>query len=800
MKVVLSWLREFAPTDLDAEELAELITARGVKVEDVLHPWSSLEGVVAARVVGVADHPDSDTLCVARVDDGTGVHQVVVGVRNMEAGDLVPWARPGARVPTLPVPLGAKELRGEISNGMLCAPDELAISADHGGILLLNGEGLEPGADVRDALGLDDAVLDIEVEPNRPDFLSVYGVAREVAAATGVPLQDPDLTISENGEPAAGAATIELRAPDGCPAYLARVIRGVGPSAAAPLRVQARLTAAGMRPLSAIVDATNYAMLELGQPLHAFDLDRLAGPGIVVRRAADGERLVTLDGVERRFTPEDLLICDVERPVAVAGIMGGADAEVSGETANVLLESAYFTRTGVLRTARRLELHSEASHRFERGTDPEGTGRAAARCAALIAAWSGGRVLPGTAEAGGPPERRWVSMRPTRASALLGYEVSPADAAGAFEVLRMQIRAGEERLEVEVPGYRVDIEREVDLIEEVARIQGYDRIASTLPTVRQAGGMPPSYAFRRRLRDVLLRAGLHEACLLSFASERDLAIAAGTSTADAPFPIRLANPLLADEAALRTGLLPGLLHVAARNRARDVRSVALFELGTVFRAGDPVDERSRVAAVLHGAAGEGWDAAARSFDALDARGVVEALMDDLGIASWSLDASAAGASMHPGRSATILVGDEAAGVVGELHPRLAEELELQGRVALVELEVAALASAAGATRFALREVPRFPPIRRDLAFVVPEDVPAGAVQDALDAAAGELLGSSLLFDVHRGDPLPAGMKSLAFEVEFRAAGRTLTGEEADRAVAAIVDRLEAGFGATIRSG
>jgi phenylalanyl-tRNA synthetase beta chain len=793
MKVVLSWLREFAPTDLDADELAEVINARGVKIEDVLRPWAGLEGVVVARVVDVADHPNSEKLVVARVDDGTGEHQVVVGVRNMAAGDLVPWAPPGARVPILSEPLGARELRGVVSRGMLCAPDELGISPDHGGILLLNGDGLEPGTDVRSALGLDDAVLDIEVEPNRPDFLSVFGVAREVAAATGVPLIEPDLAVREDPEAAAHAATIELRDADGCPHYLARVIRGVRP-AVSPLRVQARLTAAGMRPINAVVDATNYVMLELGQPLHAFDLDRLAGRAIVVRRALEGERLTTLDDVERVLTSEDLLICDLERPVAIAGVMGGADAEVSEDTSAILLESAYFTRTGVLRTARRLGLHSEASHRFERGTDPEGTAPSAARCAGLIAAWGGGRVLRGVAEAGEIPPRRWVSMRPSRASALLGYEVGADDAAKVFEALRMTAQAArDDRVEVEIPGYRVDIEEEVDLIEEVARVHGYDRIESSMPTVRQAGGLPPAYAFVRRLRDIMARTGSLEARLPSFASEEDLALTGDTDG------VRVANPLQAGESMLRTRLIHGLLHAAVRNRDRGVRSVPLFEVGTVFRADDPVEERTMVAFVLHGSATERWHEEPRPFDALDATGILEAMMDELRIGTWALG-GLPGPPMHPGRSAEVLIDGRAAGVVGELHPRVAADLELEGRVALAELEVEALRSAAGSARFRLAEVPRYPPIRRDLAFVVPESAAAGAVQAALEDAAGDLLGSCTLFDVHRGARLPADAKSLAFAVEFRSFDRTLTAEEADRAVAAVVERLREEFDATLRAG
>jgi phenylalanyl-tRNA synthetase beta chain len=793
VKVVLSWLREFAPTEMDADELAELINARGVKIEGVLRPWQNLDGVVVARVVEVADHPNSDTLCVASVDDGAGRHQVVVGVRNMVAGDLVPWAPPGARVPVLSEPLGAKELRGVVSNGMLCSASELALSTDHAGILVLNDARLGPGADLRSSLGLDDAVLDIEVEPNRPDFLSVFGVAREVAAATSVPLVDPEPRLSEDLESASAVATIELRDPERCPHYLARVIRGIRPGVS-PLRVQARLTAAGMRPISAVVDATNYAMLELGQPLHAFDLTRLAGPGIVVRRADEGERLTTLDGIERTFTADDLLICDRDRPVAIAGVMGGADAEVSEATTDILLESAYFSRSGVLRTARRLGLHSEASHRFERGTDPEASARAAARCAGLIVEWAGGRVLAGVTEAGEIPLRTWVSMRPSRASALLGYEVTSGDAEKVFQTLQMATRDGEAaRIEVEVPGYRVDIEREVDLIEEVARIQGYDRIGSTVPTVRQAGGVPPAYAFVRRLREIMLRAGLHEVRLFPFASEEDLSLAGDDDG------IRVANPLQADETFLRTGLMPGLLHAAARNRARDARSLALFEVGTVFGTGDPVQERTTIACVLHGAATESWDAEPRMFDALDATGVVATLMDELGIDGWSLG-DPPGPPLHPGRAAAVLIEGSPVGVAGELHPGVAAGLELDGRVALAELEVSALMRASADTRFTLTDVPRFPPIRRDLAFVMPESAPAGRVQAALEEAAGELLGSCVLFDVHRGAPLPDGMKSLAFAVEFRTPERTLTAEEADRVVGTIEARLGTDFGATLRAG
>ena len=791
MRIALSWLREFCPTDLHADDLAELITRQGVKVEEVLRPWEGVQGVVVARVVSVEDHPDSDKLCVASVDDGTGEQVVCAGVRNFAAGDLVPWAKPGARVPVLPEPLAPRKLRGVMSNGMLCSPREVGVADVHTGILVLNREDVRVGDDFRAAFGLDDAVLDIEVEPNRPDFLSVFGVAREVSAATGVPLIEPDLALEESDEDAAAFATVRLEAPDACPRYVARVIRGVDAHGDSPLRVQARLSAAGMRPVSNVVDATNYTMLELGQPLHGFDIDLLAGPGIVVRRAGEGERLTTLDDVERELSDEDLLICDVDKPVALGGVMGGASSEVSDETTNVLLESAYFTRTGILRTARRLDLHSEASHRFERGSDPEGLERAATRCAKLIVDWAGGTVARGVAGAGEPPTRRWVSMRPARATMLLADEVTANDARQVFDRLGMTQRGDDDVLEVEVPGYRVDIEREVDLIEEVARVRGYDRIGSTVPSAGQAGGVPPSYAFRDRLRDVSVRAGLREVSLLSFASGDDLAFAGDLDA------VPVANPLQADEGFLRTRLAPGLLHAVARNQARGSEAIAIFETGTVFRMDDPVQERSSLAFALTGPAGRGWAAERRALDVLDAKGVLETLRGEAGV-SWSLG-DALAPPYHPGRSATILVGDAVAGTFGELLPRAAAAFDIEGRVSVGELDVAALLAGTG-KEFLVRDVPRFPPVRRDLAFVLPESTPAGEVQHALEEAAGELLSECVLFDVFRGGSLPEGAKSLAFTLDFRAPDRTLTGDETDPVVERIVARLRDDYGAELRAG
>lgn len=788
MRVPLGWLREVCPVDRTPEEIGDLLALKGAHVEAIERPWDGLNGVVAAKVLEVRDHPDSQKLCLARVDTGAGEQEVVVGVRNMTVGDLVPFAPPGSRVPVIAEPLGVREIRGVRSNGMLCSPRELAISQEHeSGILILPAE-IPLGSDVKSALGLDDVVLDLEIESNRPDLLSIVGVAREVSGATGVPMSTPDVSVSEGDGDAAAAATVEIEDAEGCPRYLARILRGVG-GGHTPLSVQARLTACGTRPISPIVDATNYVMLERGQPLHAFDLDRLAGPAIVVRRSTPGERLTTLDGTERELD-DDLLICDRDGPVAIAGVMGGAGSEVDGETRNVLLESAFFERRSVLRTSRRLQLLTEASTRFSRGSDPEGVADAASRACRLMTRWAGGEVLRGAIDAGAAPPRRRLQLRASRASALLGYPVTAQDATTALGSIGVRATAvDEDVLDVEVPGFRPDLEVEVDAIEEIVRVHGYDRLPSTVPGVRVSGGEQDSYVLRRRVRALLMRCGLREAASLSFASPADVELMGHDAA------IAVANPPSAAQPLLRTSLIPGLLTAVRRNLDLGARSVKLFEVGHVFRLGEPVDEREHVAVVLGGLVGEGLHAEGREQDVLDVKGVVEFLLDGLRV-GWTLEVPAE-PPLHPGRSGIVTVAGRRAGVFGELHPLDASRLGLTGRVAVAELDVSSISAEPVAVTF--RDVPRFPPVRRDLAFVVPAGVSAGMLQAALDDAGGSLLDRSTLFDVFAGGAIPEGRTSLAFALEFRAPDRTLTDDEVEPVVIAIVDRVRSEFGAELRA-
>ena len=794
MRVPLSWLRELCATELTAEQVAEALTDQGVEVDRVIRPWEAVSGIVVARVLEVRDHPKADRLCLATIDAGDAEREVVVGVRNFAAGDVVPYAPPGARLPGLEGPLERREIRGQLSEGMLCSPKELGISADHSGILVL-GDGVEPGDDFKDRLGLDEAVIDIEVPANRPDLLSVLGVAREVAARTGDELVPPVTEVPGEASEGAAVATVEVDDPVGCPRYLARIVHDVR-LGASPVAAQVRLTAAGMRPVSNVVDATNYVMLELGQPMHPFDLALLDGHAIVVRRAEEGERLVTLDGIERALVAEDLVIADRQSAIAVAGVMGGASTEVSTATADVLLESAHFDPVTVRRTARRLGLRTEASTRFERGADPEAGAPAAARAAALIAMWSGGTVAPVAIDVGEPPPPAEVLVEPHRVSALLGVEVGSQEIREALGRLRIQAREEDEDVVVLAPSFRPDLRREVDVAEEVARVVGYGAIPSTVPGIRQAGGLTRDARLRRRVADLLSAAGLWEARSSSFLGASDLALFEDERRVG----VRIENPISDRDDVLRTSLLPGLLRAAQRNVAQRRTSVRIFEIGHTFVVRESeAEEIERVAVLLAGPRAEEWPQRGQDADFLDAKGVLEHLLEGLGIGSWSLSQFAF-APFHPARSTeVILPGEPPIGELAELHPRVAEAFDIPSRVAVFELRLDHLLAASTEEATAV-DVSRFPPLHRDLAFVVDRDVPAGAVRDALKDAAGPLLDRVLLFDVYEGDPLPAGKKSLAFSVDFRADDRTLTDDEVETRVGWIAERLAADLGAELRTG
>jgi len=790
----LNWLREFVPVAATAEQLADRLTMAGVAVEAVLRPGAGIRKVVTGRLLAVERHPDADRLFVCRVDAGTEELTIVTGATNVATGQIVPVALHGS------VLAGGKtikqsRLRGVMSQGMLCSGQELGLETkllspeEQHGILILP-PGTPVGQSVIELMGMDDAVLVLDLTPNRGDCLSVYGVAREVAALYGLPLAEPDISLP----PARGGTDLEVDIADPvlCRRYVARPIDGVAPGPS-PLWLAGRLRLAGVRPIGNIVDVTNYVMLELGQPLHAFDARRIAGGRITVRRARSGEGMTTLDGVERPLTEDMLLIADQEGPVAVAGVMGGLDSEITDRTTGVVLESAAFDPVSVRRTSRNLGLRSEASLRFEKGMDPAGCLRAADRAAKLILALAGGALLDPVDAYPAPVRKRAITIRAGRINELLGVEVPPEKGRGFLTALGCEVHEDDGRWVVDVPTWRADLTAECDLVEEVGRLYGYMNLPETMPIGPSVqGGVAPAERTRRLVARTVAACGLREVVTMSLVAPAALAPFAAEEKA-----LRLLNPLSEEQSVLRTSLLPGLVGVLVRNFHRQVRDMAVFELGRVFlpRPEEKLPaEGERLAAAVMGSPPPHWRGPRAAYDFYYLKGVLEAVFRALGLAEpeW-VPASLPG--FHPGRTAAVRVGDEEVGRLGELHPALLRELGLGGVVAALELDLGRL-PAVGVVSF--RPLPRHPAVERDLAVVVRRDVPAGAVLETARRAGGATLREVSLFDVYEGGNLPPDSRSLACRLVFRADDRTLTDDEVNRAVDGIVAGLAAGFGARLR--
>jgi phenylalanyl-tRNA synthetase beta chain len=787
MKISLNWLRQLIDAPLDADDVSRRLTMAGLEIEG-REKFAPISGVIAAEVRHKKAHPQSGKLTLVDVFDGKEVTQVVCGASNVPdpgTHPIVLWARPGARLPN-GMTLAPKEVRGVMSPGMLCAEDELGFGASHEGIIVLSRlDGLHAGDDVAQKLGLPDEILEVNVTPNRPDCLGHVGVARELAALLGAKLKHIHVDVKQP-ETAGARARVVLEDPEGCPRYTALVLEQVK-VAPSPLAVRLRLQSLGVRAISNVVDATNLVLLESGQPLHAFDLDKLGGHAIVVRRAKAGEKIVTLDGQERQLTTDDVAICDASVPVAVAGVMGGSTSEVSATTSRVLLESAYFEPARVRRTAKRLGLHTEASHRFERGVDPEGALDASRRCAQLFQELAGAQVV-------GHPidlyprriESKRIKLRPARTRALLGVEVSDAEQKRLLSGLGLSVS---DSFEVVVPTHRPDLTREVDLIEEVARLYGYDKVPATVPDLTAAPG-PSGDPLGDTVREALRGQGLDEVVTYAFVSPSQMA-----RLRPQPAPLVLQNPLREEQSAMRTTLLVGLLNALQRNVSRGQTEVRLFELGEIFlpRAKELPDERRRVAGVLAGHQ-DGWLRPGASLDYWDAKGVVEELLAALGhVAEFEPGREV---QLHPGVQARILVGGKPVGHVGELHPDVARELGVEARPFVFELALDELGEA-GWPR--VEELPRFPSVTRDLSFFVSADKPAREIRALLESLRDPLCVEVRVIEDFR-DPgkVPAGQKGMLWSFTYRAADRTLTDAEVQSLHASLTDRLKAALPVTLR--
>jgi len=770
MRVPLSWLLDFVPLTAEPRAIAEALDRLGLEVEAIDAPGEEITGVKAARIIAVHPHPNADKLQRCDITFGDGETTVVCGAPNVAAGMVVAYAPAGATLPG-GFTLEKRKIRGELSDGMLCSAKELGLGADHDGILPLDAD-TELGRDVRDILGLHDVVFDLSITPNRSDAMSVVGVARDLGAHFGLPFTVPEPSIDVSGD--ADDITVVVDAPDRAPRFTARRV-GVT-MGESPGWLKRRLTLAGMRPISNVVDVTNYVMLERGQPSHAFDLDRLRGPGLVVRMANEGESLTTLDDVERALLPTDLLICDADRrPQAIAGIMGGAEAEVHAGTTGIVLEVAYFAPMGISRTSKRLGLRSEASARFERGVDPNGVLRASDRVVELLTEVAGAPVGPPPIDVYPTPvERERIRVRPARVGAVLGLDLDGEQVRDALRPLEIEIEdTGDADAFVAVaPTFRPDLAREIDIVEEVGRRIGLDSIPRTLPhTTEQGGGLTLRQRARRLVADTLVGLGLNEAMTISLIAESDVT-RTGRGFDDT---VRATNALNADEPVLRPSLLPGMLKSVARNVGYGLTDLAMFEMGHVFLAPGPgellPDERDRLGVLLTGTVRRAPVEPDRTVDGYDAMDVLHAVADALVLARAETR-TADHAEHTPGRSAAVIVDGVEVGAIGELRADVLTAFGIGVPVVGFEIELGPLL--AGERRdLAFSALSTFPAATMDFAFVLDESVPAAAVVATVRRAGGDLVEDARVFDEYRAEALGAGKRSLAVAVRFRAPDRTL---------------------------
>jgi len=801
VKVSFNWLQEFVEIGLSPVELAERLTMAGLEVEgleEVRPPFVS-EKVVVGRIADIHPHPETSGLSLCQIDLGGPVVPVVCGASNISVGDLVAVALPGAQL-SEGRPVQEATIHGQRSVGMLSSEKELGLGEDGTGVLILDKE-MTPGVDLTQALRLRDHILEIAVTPNRGDCLSHWGIAREVAAVTGGTLCLDATKPREDGPPIQALASVAVEDTALCPRYAARVVQGttIGP---APFWMRRRLTLLGLRPINNVVDATNYVLLEMGQPLHAFDHARLEEGRIVVRRAKAGERIITLDGVERRLAPEMLVIADAVRTVAVAGVMGGAATEVTGTTQDLLLESALFQPVNVRRTAKTLGLSTESSYRFERGVDWEGIVRALDRVAGLIVQVAGGRVARGRFDLRVKQRKPApVSLRVDRIGQVLGTSLPQAEVAKVLRRIQCHVTPrGTKTVAVSPPSYRLDLGREIDLVEEVARLRGFDQIPATLPVgqVRSAR-VTPFLGIEARVRRLLTAWGFQEVVNFSFTEEAVFDTLRLPETDPRRRVVRIRNPL-GGEAVLRSLLLPSLVQNLATNESRGIRGSKLFEIARVFRdqpgAVLPVEGRAAGMVVAGDRLPVWWGTRWGEVDIFDLKGVLEALGQCLRL-SVDLKAEKRIPYLHPGRQAEIRLEEHVLGWIGELHPEVLRGFGSSMRAVAMEIDLDLAERHRGPTPM-FRILPRYPAVLRDMAVVVPESVPAGEVEAAIRRTGGVLVEAVRLFDVYQGEPVPRGKKSLAYSIQFRSPDRTLTDGEVATVHGEILHALEKELGATLR--
>jgi phenylalanyl-tRNA synthetase beta chain len=802
MKVPLKWLKDYVNVTLPVPELAKRLTLAGLEVAEIITTGGSWENIIVGEITAINPHPNADRLRLATVNLGKEQETVVCGAPNMTVGDKIAFARTGARLIN---PANGKveelkpaKIRGVVSSGMICSEKELGISDNHEGIMVLP-KGAEVGKALADVIG--ETVLDIDITANRPDCLSVTGIAREVAAICREKVHIPEITYDETGEPIEGQISIEIKDSELCPRYCASLITGVKIKES-PAWLQERLIAAGQRPINNIVDITNYVMLEYGQPLHSFDYDRLKDKKIIVRRAAEGENFYTLDGNERKLTYEMLVIGDGERTVAIGGVMGGLNSEVTDSTTSILLEAASFKAASLHYTSRQLGLMSEASARFERGISAGVTMSALKHATQLVAELGQGKVARGIMDVyPGKKEKDPVSTTPERVKRVLGVAYNAARIQEALNALGFECRTEGEKVTTTAPYWRSDIKIEEDIIEEVARFYGYDKIPATLftdPIPVQQVNAP--FEFKKKIRSNLIGFGFIEAMTYTMTSLELMRNVYAEPHDPQPVPVHIANPMTAEQEYLRSGLRPNLLATLAANRRHEEEGIKMFEVGKVFvasGAGLP-REPEMLCGIMNGSRVErSWLGGEGTYNFHDVKGVVEGLLNNLNIAVTFEKSSDEG--LHPARQAAIVAKNGkqtvSLGVLGELHPKVAARFEIEGTVGLFEMSIDALLACAGGYR-TYQPIPRFPSIVRDLALVVDADIPNQRIIDIIKGFS--LISEVQLFDVYAGKQVAGGKKSLAYRLVYQSPDQTLTDETVNKVQEQVLNKLTRELGAALR--
>ncbi|MFC1912954.1 phenylalanine--tRNA ligase subunit beta [Chloroflexota bacterium] len=799
MKVPLKWLKEYVDISLQPADLAERLTIAGSEVKGLQVIGAGWEDVMVGKILAVDPHPNADRLSLPTVDLGTEQQTVVCGAPNLKVGDKIAFARVGAQLidghSGQVARLKSTKIRGVLSSGMVCSEKELGISDNHTEILVLPAEA-PLGQPLADYLG--DVIFDLDITPNRPDCLSIIGIAREASALTGQSLHLPRVEYKEESLSIDQKIAVEIIAPDLCPRYCASLITGVNITES-PQWLQQMLLACGMRPINNVVDITNYVMLEYGQPLHAFDYEQIRGRKIIVRRAVVKEKIVTLDEVERVLSNDMLVIADGKGAVAIAGIMGGAESEVTQETTSILLEAASFDPASIHYTGRVLHLPSEACMRFERGIAPELTLPALKRATQLLVQLAGGRSAKGVVDAcPGKQKHEPIMLSTSQVARLLGVEFGLDQIAGTLVSLGFQCEVtSESEVRVTAPYWRSDIHQAYDLIEEVARIIGYDKIPTTMLSQSLPRQNPePIFAIRQKVRERLIGFGFQEVITYSLTSLEMLRRLLPTSHSPEPMPLRMANPMTVDQEYLRPNLRANLLASLSKNRKHDEESIRLFELGKVYlpHGDDLPDEPDALCGALSGPRLEkSWRGGDESFDFYSAKGVVESIFSRLGVSASFEEGE--DESLHPHRQAAIIIDGGRLGVFGELHPKVAEAFEIPGVVYLFEIDLTALLPHATAYKM-FRPVPRFPAILRDVALIVDAGVIQQKVLDVIQGFA--LVNRATLFDVYTGEQVAAGKKSLAYRISFQSPTDTLTDSAVDRVQHQILKKLSRELGAILR--